>query len=98
MSSEYDMSFEDFLNYDFDIANTDNGLFSHNTQGLQNIVDTQMLDFPVGNFNTFEGEALDQSIALAQPDSAPWMGDVAFSQLPPAQDAPLKLDEPGESA
>lgn len=57
-----------------------------------------MLDFPAGNFDTFAGEAIGQSSALAQPDWTPWTGGMAFDQLPVLQDTAFNLDEPGESA
>jgi hypothetical protein len=98
MSSEFDMSFEEFLNYDFDVDNTGSGLYSLDAQGQQDGNDYQMLGFPAGDFDTFDGEALDQPSTPVQPDWAPWAGDVAFSQLPELQDTALSLEEPGESA
>lgn len=92
------MSFEDFLNYGFDTGLAGNDFYSLDTQGQQDTADSQMLDFPAGDFDNFSGEALDQSSALAQPDWAPWTVDVASDQLSRLQDTALNLSEPGESA
>lgn len=98
MSSEFDMSFEEFLNYDFDTEVLGSGFYSVDTEGQQDGGNSQMLDFPAGNFETFGGEAPDQSNALARPDLAPWTGDVASDRLTALQDTALNLEEPGEFA
>jgi hypothetical protein len=84
MSSEFDMYFEEFLNYDFNTEVLGSGFDS---QDQQNRSDSQMLDFPAGDFETFGGDAPDESNALAQPDWISWIGDVASDQLPALQDA-----------
>jgi hypothetical protein len=97
MSSEFDMSFEDFLNYDFDSEVLGSGFSLPGTQDQRDGGDSKMLDFPTEDFQTCNDMAWDQSTPLVQPYSAPWTGDVASNELPPLQDTTLNLKEPGES-
>lgn len=75
------MSFEDFLNYDFDTEVLGSGFYSHDTEGQQKSIDSQMLDSPAGDFDNFDDEALGQSSALAHTDRTPWTADAASNQL-----------------
>jgi len=79
------MSYEEFLNYDFDAEVLGSGFNSLDSQNQQEGGDSQMLNFPAGDFVTFNDEALDRSNDLAQPDW--WTDDVASDQLPALRDA-----------